>query len=218
MTEYVLNVECKEVRMDPQNYSPISQKLFFQIDVHGNVTIKIQTYDTKSSQHSALSDIFILHDNIPIPNYMIEVFKQLLPSESSVYTGLYWSHYSNVIESIKICKQKIKEEIKQDTRLVSERRRRDNLLDEINRLEKQLETARQVDQSKINYLIRDNEKLKHENKELWESIHRKGSRQVNTTETRSWHNPGGADICTPSNAQNSMVYNECTGMYAPGND
>ena len=221
MTEYVLNVECKDV-LD-QNCSYLSQTLFFQIDVHGNVTIKSQRYDVPSYTNPnpgsfAPQDIFILHDNIPIPNYMIEVFKQLLPVGSSRYSHLYWSHYSNVIESIKICKQKIKEEIGQDTRLVSERRRRDNLLDEINRLEKQLETARQVDQSKINYLIRDNEKLKHENKELWESIHRKGSRQVNTTETRSWHNPGGADICTPSNAQNSMVYNECTGMYAPGND
>ena len=31
-----------------------------------------------------------------------------------------------------------------------------------------------------------------------------------------WHNPGGATICTPSNAMNSMVYNSHSGIYSPG--
>ena len=236
MTEYVLNVECKEVKMDP-TYSNISTTLFFQIDVHGNVTIKKQCYDVPSYNNPnpgsfAPEDIFILHDNIPIPKYMIEVFKQLLPVGSSRYSHLYWPHYLSVIESIKICKQKIKEDLEQDPRLESERRRRDVLLEEIKRLENQLESARQADATKRNDLIRDNEKLKTENKELWESIERKNEstgekkkpsepvyyqRQFKpSVMSHGWHNPGGADICTPSNAQNSMVYNASTGIYEPG--
>lgn len=235
MTEYVLNVECTEVKVD-QNYSHISTTLFFQIDVHGNVTIKKQSYDVPSYNNQnpgsfAPEDIFILHDNIPIPKYTIEVFKQLLPVGSSRRAELYWPHYLTVIESIKICKQKIKEDLEQDKRLESERRRRDVLLEEIKQLETQLESARQADASKRNDLIRDNEKLKAENKQLWESIERKKmgekknpsdpvsfyQRQFKpTVMSHGWHNPGGAVICTPSNAQNSMVYNAGTGIYEPG--
>ena len=252
MTEYVLNVECKEVKMGP-DYSHISTTLFFQIDVHGNVTIKKQCYDVPSYNNPntgsfAPQDIFILHDNIPIPKYMIEVFKQLLPvGAASRYSHIYWPHYLSVIESIKICKQKIKEDleqdleqdkqkIKEDPLLKSERRRRDLLLEEIKQLETQLESARHA--SKCNDLIRDNEKLKTENKELWESIERKKNESTGekkkpsepvsyyqrhfqrqfkpTVMSHGWHNPGGADICTPSNAQNSMVYNASTGIYEPG--
>jgi hypothetical protein len=135
-----------------------------------------------------------------------------------------------VIGSIKICKQKIKEDLGrgQDIRLQTDKRRRDALLEEIKLLENQLEIARQTDESKRNDLIRDNQKLKAENNELWESVRKKNEDtrekkpishvsyyQRQFTVQDRWHNPGGSDICTPSNAQNSMVYNEYTGIYAP---
>ena len=146
--EYVLNVVCDQLRFSPEDVD--ATKLIIQIDVVG--TLRVIAYSVTGEYQ----EIYTIQDHIPVPSYMIAVFKQLLPEDNCLHTNLYWHHYMNVIESIKTFKQTYE---RPNNRLLAETR--------LN-----LESDRQVETSKLNYLIKTNAALEEENKEVWELLER----------------------------------------------
>jgi regulator of replication initiation timing len=182
-------------------------------------------------------DVLIINDNIPIPNYIIDMLKELLPSTRCNYTGLYRQHYYNIIESIKILKRELQElaNTPQDTSDITIQLK--SVVIKNNNMEKRIKSMEsKIQNIQTSYLdeLNDNKKLKNENKELREKIDklkREIKSRPNTdvmqdtiarTSSRnlseSWTNPGGAAIYTMANASNRMIYNPDIGVYEPENN
>ena len=307
MTEYVLEIVNDLLRgTPPYDCAGSAEKLYIKIDKNGNVDIKSQNISICSghpNEYYQIRDVLVINDNIPIPDHIINMLKQLLPSNGCQYTQLYRSHYYNVIECIKILKAELHElahnpspeiynetkfkmimtknkilekefsemeernthlETNCDTALKDNRKiKQENieLQEKIKKLDNELRELRRTIAPKPTILfgggssrreqkqeprqmtcdatLKDNAKIKRENAELREKMTKLdeelritiapkptilfgggSSRREQKQEPRQnlrdcWSNPGGATVFTQSNAQNRMVYNPDTGIYAP---
>lgn len=236
MTEYVLEIINDLLRPPPPyDCAGSAEKLYIKIDKNGNVEIKAQGISICSghpNQYYEIRDVLIINDNIPIPNYIINMLKVLLPSTSCNYTGLYRQHYHNVIESIKIIKRELEELCCNPQNITDIKMKLEYSITENNILKKEIKNMKsKIKNIQTSYfdILNDNEKLKKENIELLEYIselkHKKNSMPKkncihdNNTPSNNlsncWNNPGGATIYTKSNASNRMVYNETSGIYEP---
>jgi hypothetical protein len=248
MTEYVLEVINDLLRPPPPyDCGGGAQKLYIKIDKNGNVDIKSQHISICSghpNQYCAISDVLIINDDIPIPNYIITMLKELLPSTACQYTKLYQDHYNNVISCIKILKKELKAlafnpQNEKDIKIQLKYSTTQNgiLKEEIIGMEQKIKNI----QTSYFDTLKDNEKIKEENKQLLAKIEElKNNTTIKPPNTKKgnntsisysnnkieqpprihslqncWSNPGGATIYTQSNAQNKMVYNEDSGIYEP---
>ena len=245
MTEYVLEVINDMLRPPPPyDCGGGAQKLYIKIDKNGNVDIKSQHISICSghpNQYYGISDVLIINDDIPIPNYIITMLKELLPSTACQYTKLYQDHYNNVISCIKILKKELKAlafnpQNENDIKLQLTYSTTQNgiLKEEIIGMEKKIKNI----QTSYFDTLKDNEKIKEENKQLLAKIEQLKNEMKIKPITKSkpsnaysnnkieqpprihslqncWSNPGGATIYTQTNAQNRMVYNEDSGIYEP---
>lgn len=244
MTDYALDVVNDVLRRANDQQGPIC-KLYIKIDKNGNVDIKCQTIDRcngRPDQYLKIYDLLIINDNIHIPDYIIDMLRKLLPSTACHYTGLYMEHYENVIESIRMLKVLLRDLARnpQNTsdikmQLECEIRKNSILEKEIIRMEKEItDMESKIKNIQTLYLniLNDNEKLKKENSELYETIvkfkygqnYRPNEKfidcPIDYTQSKNlsdcWSNPGGASVYTKSNGSCTMVYNEDTGIYEPG--
>jgi hypothetical protein len=252
MSEYVLDV-VNDMLRPPPPYDCASNavKMYIKIDNHGNVEIKQQGISICSghpNQYCQINDVLIINDNIPIPDYIIEILKVLLPSTGCQYTKLYIEHYQNVISCIKILKEQLKKNVRnpENEKDVLLKLKYSTTKNEM--LEKELrEMENKIKNIQTSYfdMLKDNEKLKEENKSLHEEVvllrdknkllvEKKYNKYENKIIDRSmnysyhnertppktlhncWTNPGGATIYTTERAANKMVYNDETGIYEPG--
>lgn len=255
MTEYVIDI-VNDLLRDPPPYhcAGSAEKLYIKIDKNGNVDIKSQRISICSghpNEYCQIQDVLVINDNIPIPDHIINMLKQLLSSKGCQYTQLYRSHYYNVIECIKILKAELHElthnpsssELYNKTQIkmiITKNKILEKEFAEMEQRNSHLETT-------CDTALKDNQKIKQENieqenielqekikkldnelRELRRTIAPKptilfgggSSRREQKQEPRQnlrhcWSNPGGATVFTQSNAQNRMVYNPDTGIYAP---
>jgi len=254
MSEYVLDV-VNDMLRPPPPYDCASNavKMYIKIDKYGNVDIKQQGISICSghpNQYCQINDVLIINDNIPIPDYVIEILKVLLPSTGCQYTKLYMEHYQNVISCIKILKEQLKKNVRnlENEKDVLLKLKYSTTKNEM--LEKELrEMENKIKNIQTSYfdMLKDNEKLKKENKSLDEEVvllrdknkllvekkYNKYERKIidrsmnysyhnertpPKTLHNCWTNPGGATIYTTECAANKMVYNNETGIYEPGEE
>lgn len=144
MTEFVLDIETYQQSDDYSVHGcPSFTKYFFQIDINGNVNISTQF----CNHHSPIGEkkkILTINDNIPVPQYFINIIKALIlqqslekldnykinnfndsniinfstvKSDRGIYDHVYKKYWEMVIDVIKRMKQEIKELVEkpQDT-------------------------------------------------------------------------------------------------------
>jgi len=245
MDTYVLDVETPEIRDEPiplmgSTYYN-SNKYYFKIDKNGNVNVKsimINHTCGHPSQSYPIYEELNITDNIPIPDYLLDIIKYYTSTLKGHY--VYRSHYSMVIGLVIQFKKSLKEQSE------NPENSRDHI---INNYKEQVKNLKREIESKKN-IITEMEKslskkvetetklvqdLREENRELYELVATLRKEKDITSYTgfdkksngfakvypfdslsNCWSNPGGATICTQSNAQNSMVYNESSGIYEPG--
>ena len=79
MTEFVLDIETYPQSDVPCGFHgcPSYTKYFFQIDVNGNVNIS-EKQSCKNDDSGEKKNILSINDNIPVPNYFINIIKALI--------------------------------------------------------------------------------------------------------------------------------------------
>ena len=78
MTEYVLDIETYQQADDHSVHGcPSYTKYFFQIDINGNVNIS-EKISCKSDGTGEKKKILSINDNIPVPQYFINIIKALI--------------------------------------------------------------------------------------------------------------------------------------------
>ena len=78
MTEYVLDIETYQQSDDHSVHGcPSYTKYFFQIDINGNVNIS-EKISCKSDGTGEKKKILSINDNIPVPQYFINIIKALI--------------------------------------------------------------------------------------------------------------------------------------------
>jgi hypothetical protein len=243
MDTYALDVETPEIRDEPVpsggSYFSNYHKYYFKIDKNGNVNVKSIMINHTSGhppQSYPIKEELVITDNIHIPDYLLDGIKYHI----SMLTGhyVYRSHYLILINLISHYKKSLKEQVENPQNI------RDLTIntykEEIKRLKWEIESKNNIisekDKSLSNKVVAETklvQDLRAENTELYELVARLKGKETPKTSSNSWYsysrepeykntlstcwsNPGGATICTQSNAQNSMVYNESSGIYEPG--
>jgi hypothetical protein len=210
-----------------------------KIDTKGNVYIKQGGAHFRDPQPVASHELFSIIDNIPIPEGIIEKIKNIIKTHIGETKGNGACRKEKMdmfFDTVKYFKEYIKEQVENPQNI------RGHIIniynEEIRRLQKEVYSKNDTIKEYVNSnkvvsetkLVQD---LRAENKELYELVARLKGKESPKTTTNSWYsysrepeykstlstcwsNPGGATICTQSNAQNSMVYNESSGIYEPG--
>jgi hypothetical protein len=104
MTTYVLDIK-QENRKHPNNYTDIVYH--FQIDINGNVCIKIGSKDGYYRD----CDCITINDNIPISSYLIKSIELLIKGSGGTPLSnfLYQQHFELVKDTIVSIKTSLKE-------------------------------------------------------------------------------------------------------------
>lgn len=212
-----------------------------KIDKKGNVYIKQGGAHFRDPQPVASHELFSIIDNIPIPESIIEKIKNIIKTHIGETKGNGACRKEKMdmfFDTVKYFKEYIKEQSE------NPQNSRDQTIntykEQIKSLKWEIESKNNIisekDKSLSNKVVSETklvQDLRAENKELYELVARLKGKDSPKTTTNSWYsysrepeykstlstcwsNPGGATICTQSNAQNSMVYNESSGIYEPG--
>jgi hypothetical protein len=131
MTTYVVDIETKEqtdgTGCDNSNYT----KYFFKIDTNGNVDISTQLLQHQSGRGTQAYEkkkLIKIDDNIPVPNYFIEIINSLILQvkmgeteerkdttkyfDNGIYKHIYKEYWEMVIDTIVRIKMSLKETTK----------------------------------------------------------------------------------------------------------
>jgi hypothetical protein len=210
-----------------------------KIDTKGNVYIKQGCAHFSDPQPLATRELFSIIDNIPIPESIIEKIKNMIKTHIGKTDGngaCRQEKMAMFFDTVKYFKEYIKEQVgnPQNVRghiinIYNEeiRRLKHEVYSKNDTIKEYVNSNKVVEETK---LVQD---LRAENTELYELVARLKGKETPKTSSNSWYsysrepeyksslstcwsNPGGATICTQSNAQNSMVYNESSGIYEPG--
>jgi hypothetical protein len=160
MTEYL--IDYLTPRMAINYYTAYSTNQYrFKIDNNGNVTIQYEGF-----YNGPRIETIDIHDNIPIPLYLIDILNMLIKPERN-YT-VYGEYYLHIIEIIKKLKTKLAElvnnpENKEDIQLQLKFMFKK---EELNKIE--FNEMEQKHIKSIKNIQKYNEKLKKENHQLRE--------------------------------------------------
>ena len=108
MTKYIVNTALRNLTDHPYGYNQVT--LYIKIDINGNIDIKRQNQGDRHFGPGPIHDHLIINDNIPIPTYMINMIKHLIP-EPAIFVSGSLERFLNIIESIKILKNDMKNNI-----------------------------------------------------------------------------------------------------------
>jgi hypothetical protein len=241
MDSYVLDVETPQIRdVPPDGVTCWSNwyKYYFKIDKNGNVNVKSIIINCTSGhppQSSPIYEVLNITDNIPIPDYLLDGIKYYI---SNLTGQVYRSHCELLINLISQFKKSLKDQVEnpensRDLTINTYKEQIKSLKREIESKKNIITEQNEAMSKKVEAETKLVQDLRAENKELYELVARLKGKESQKTTTNSWYsysrepeykstlstcwsNPGGATICTQSNAQNSMVYNESSGIYEPG--
>jgi myosin heavy subunit len=234
MSEYVIDYETPNMPIDNPAYNNGRVTYWFKIHKHGNIEITSQRSSCIPNQGTHFSQPerqLLIEDNIPIPNYLIEMLKTLINTNGNEHY-LYHYHWGIVLNTIKQLKTSLKELSNNPQDAKDMKTQLEFSLNKNELLETQLtEMEQKIKNIQTAYFdtLKDNEKLKEEinrlkekNKNIENELKNKKDTvyvnvPVENPKPRSlrdaFHNPGGATIYTKSNAANRMVYNEDTELW-----
>jgi hypothetical protein len=237
MSEYVIDYETPNMPNDHScNHGASGWVTYwFKIHKHGNIEITQQrstSIPNQGTQFCRPERQLLIEDNIPIPNYLIEMLKTLITTNWQNQHYLYHYHWDIVLNTIKQLKTSLKELSNNPQDAKDTKTQLEFSLNKNELLETQLtEMEQKIKNIQTVYFdtLKDNEKLKEEinrlkekNKNLENELKNKKDTvyvnvPVENPKPRSlrdaFHNPGGATIYTKSNAANRMVYNEDTELW-----
>jgi len=234
MSEYVIDYETPNMPINNPAYNNGWVTYWFKIHKHGNIEITSQRSScipNQGTQFCKPERQLLIEDNIPIPNYLIEMLKTLINTNGNEHY-LYHYHWEIVLNTIKQLKTSLKELSNNPQDAKDTKTQLEFSLNKNELLETQLtEMENKIKNIQTVYFdtLKDNEKLKEEinrlkekNKNLENELKNKKDTvyvnvPVENPKPRSlrdaFHNPGGATIYTKSNAANRMVYNEDTELW-----
>jgi hypothetical protein len=123
MTEYIIDTTIDYIY--DSDYSNTHYHTFYiKIDKNGNVDIKRKYTHLQTgipNRDGPIHNFVIINDNIPIPSYIINIFKnsfckptepsKKLPGGNGTSNRLHLHHYENAIENIIILKEDIAKSI-----------------------------------------------------------------------------------------------------------
>ena len=161
MTEYLIDYLTPRMAID--YHTPWSTNEYrFKIDNNGNVTIQYEGY-----YNGPRIETIDIHDNIPIPLYLIDILKMLIKPENPNYR-VYCEYWRYIIEVIKKLKTKLAElatnpENKEDLELQLKFMFKKEQLNKI-----KFNEMEQKHLKSIKNIQKYNEKLKEENHQLRE--------------------------------------------------
>lgn len=164
MTEYL--IDFLTPRMPINHYTPYQTNQYgFKIDNNGNVTIQYEGYYC-----GVIIQTIDIHDNVPIPLYLIDILKMLLKTEDENNHNyrVYCDYYMHIIAVIKRLKKKLAElvnnpENKEDLQLQLKFMFKK---EELNKIE--FNEIEQKHIKSIKNIQKYNEKLKEENYKMRE--------------------------------------------------
>jgi hypothetical protein len=213
----------------------------FKINKKGNVYVKKGCDHFRCDQPIPSSELFSIIDNIPVPEYIIEKIKTIIKTHIGCGKGNSACREEKMLmffDTVKYFKEYIKEQLENPH--ITRGHIINTYQEEIKRLKWEIESKNNIisekDKSLSKKVVAETklvQDLREENRELYELVARLKGKETPKTPSNSWYsysrepeykntlstclsNPGGATICTQSNAQNSMVYNESSGNYEPG--
>ncbi len=164
MTEYLIDFLTPRMAID--YHTPYQTNQYgFKIDNNGNVTIQYEGY-----YNGVIIQTIDIHDNVPIPLYLIDILKMLLKTgdENNHNYRVYCDYYGHIIEVIKRLKKKLAElvnnpENKEDLQLQLKFMFKK---EELNKIE--FNEIEQKHIKSIKNIQKYNEKLKEENYKMRE--------------------------------------------------
>jgi hypothetical protein len=190
MTEYVLDIETYQQSDDYSVHGcPSFTKYFFQIDINGNVNISEKT-SCKSDGAGEKKKILSINDNIPVPQYFINIIKALIiqqslekldnykinnfndyniihlsavKSDRGIYDHVFKKYWEMVIDVIKRMKLEIKELVENPQDNLDIKTQLDTFISKINlQQENIVELEKKIKNIQTAYFdsLNDNKKLK----------------------------------------------------------
>ena len=117
MNENIIDIKIDNIKQKEFDFLLTRQNLFIKIDARGNVNIQKQIIFINSFwphyflpfrcftiRTTKLIDVLVINDNVEIPDYLINMIKNLFIEKENLYVP----HYEKIIESIKILKHSLR--------------------------------------------------------------------------------------------------------------
>jgi len=112
INENIIDITIDNLKQKENDIFLTRQTLFVKIDARGNVTIQKKIiyvnwflpFQCGPYRKSRVIDVLVIHDNVEIPDYLINMIKKLFAHQENHYVP----YYEKIIESIRILKHSLR--------------------------------------------------------------------------------------------------------------